>query len=129
MKRREFLARGGAGMLALSPIASLGRIGSVAPWLLVPMDDAQSDHLKAYGLTYRLLDRGGRAEWLLNYRSGSFLIPTDAATARDAALNGVTTELLEDQQVVQTTWMRCLSKRRRRSPSTLRPMLHRGTTR
>ena len=101
MKRREFLARGGAGMLALSPIASLGRLGSVAPWLLVPMDDAQSDHLKAYGLTYRLLDRGGRAEWLLNYRSGSFLIPTDAATARDAALNGVTTELLEDQQVVQ----------------------------
>ena len=101
MKRREFLARAGAGMLALSPIASLGRLGSVAPWLLVPMDDAQSDHLKAYGLTYRLLDRGGRAEWLLNYRSGSFLIPTDAATARDAALNGVTTELLEDQQVVQ----------------------------
>ena len=65
------------------------------------MDDAQSDHLKAYGLTYRLLDRGGRAEWLLNYRSGSFLIPADAGTTRDAALNGVTTEALDDGQVVQ----------------------------
>ena len=34
------------------------------------MDDAQTDHLKAYGLTFRLLERGGRAEWFLNYRSG-----------------------------------------------------------
>jgi hypothetical protein len=101
MKRREFLVRGGAGLLALSPVASLARLGGTAPWLLVPMDDVQSDHLKAYGLTYRLLDRGGRAEWLLNYRNGSFLIPADAATARDAALNGITTEPLEDPQVVQ----------------------------
>jgi hypothetical protein len=101
MKRREFLARGSTGLLALSPMASLARLGAAAPWLLVPMDDAQSDHLKAYGLAYRLLDRGGRAEWLLNYRNGSFLIPADAATARDAALNGITTEALEDGQVVQ----------------------------
>jgi hypothetical protein len=101
MKRREFLARGSAGLLALSPMAPLARLGAAAPWLLVPMDDAQSDHLKAYGLAYRLLDRGGRAEWLLNYRNGSFLIPADAATARDAALNGITTEALEDGQVVQ----------------------------
>jgi hypothetical protein len=101
VKRREFLARGGAGLLALSPMRSLGRLASGASWLLVPMDDVQSDHLKAYGLTYRLLDRGGRAEWLLNFRNGSFLFPADAATARDAALNGITTEPLDDGQVVQ----------------------------
>ncbi len=101
MKRREFLARGGAGLLALSPAMSIARLRPGSPWLLVPMDDAQADHLKAYGLAFRLLDRGGRAEWLLNYRSGAFLIPADAATARDAALNGVTTEELDDGQVVQ----------------------------
>ncbi len=101
MKRREFLSRGGAGLLALSPMRSLGRFASGASWLLVPMDEAQSDHLKAYGLTYRLLERGGRAEWLLNYRNGSFLFPADAATARDAALNGIATEPLDDGQVVQ----------------------------
>jgi hypothetical protein len=101
VKRREFLARGGAGLLALSPMRSLGRFASGASWLLVPMDDVQSDHLKAYGLTYRLLERGGRAEWLLNFRNGSFLCPADAATARDAALNGITTEPLDDGQVVQ----------------------------
>jgi hypothetical protein len=101
VKRREFLARGGAGLLALSPASSLARLSFGNSWLLVPMDDAQSDHLKAYGLAYRLLERGGRAEWLLNYRSGSFLFPADAATTRDAALNGITTEPLDDGQVVQ----------------------------
>ncbi|MBA3346148.1 MAG: asparagine synthetase B [Gemmatimonadales bacterium] len=65
------------------------------------MDDAQADHLKAYGLTFRLLERGGRAEWFLNYRNGSFLLPADAATARDAALAGVTTEPLDDGRLVQ----------------------------
>jgi hypothetical protein len=101
MRRREFLAQGGLGLLALSPAASLARLRSGAPWLLAPMDEAQSDHLKAYGVVYRLLERAGRAEWLLNYRSGSFLFPADAATARDAALNGVTTEPLDDGQVVE----------------------------
>ena len=62
MNRREFLARGAAGVLALSPSLATSlrgfRPASSAPWLLVPMDDAQSDHLKAYGLTFRLLERG-----------------------------------------------------------------------
>ena len=57
--------------------------------LLLAMDDTQSDHLKAYGVTYRALKRGVQAEWLLNYRGGSFLLPADDATERDAALAGV----------------------------------------
>ena len=52
MKRRDFLSRGGAGLLALSPalspMLSRFRLRSAAPWLLVPMDEAQADHLKAY---------------------------------------------------------------------------------
>ncbi|MBI3082716.1 MAG: asparagine synthetase B, partial [Gemmatimonadetes bacterium] len=64
------------------------------------MDDAQSNHLKAYGVTYRALQRGGRAEWLLNYRGGSFLLPADTATERDAALTGVTVEPASDGDVV-----------------------------
>ena len=100
MNRRDFLARGCAGIVALSPALARIRLPGATPWLLVPMDDAQGDHLKAYGLAFRVLERGGRAEWFLNYRSGSFLLPADAATARDAALNGVTTEPLDDGQVV-----------------------------
>jgi hypothetical protein len=56
------------------------------------MDDAQTDHLKAYGLTYRAIQAGLKAEWFLNYRGGSFLIPDLEALRRDAALNGVRAE-------------------------------------
>jgi hypothetical protein len=69
--------------------------------MLVPMDDRQADHLKAYGLTFRVLERGGRAEWFLNYRAGSFLLPSDGATQRDAALTGVTVEPIDDGRVAE----------------------------
>jgi hypothetical protein len=101
MKRRDFVSRTCAGLVALSPAGSLRNLWMAAPWLLVPMDDTQTDHLKAYGLTYRALKRGIRAEWFLNYRSGAFLLPGDAATARDAALAGVLVEPLDDGQLVQ----------------------------
>jgi hypothetical protein len=90
------------GLAALTP--ALPRVpvfGRAAPWLMVPMDDAQSDHLKAYGLAFRLLERGGRAEWFLNYRGGGFLLPADGATRRDAALAGVTVEALDDGRLVE----------------------------
>ena len=99
MKRREFLgALGGALVPALG-----GRQLSVpsAPSLLIPMDDAQANHLKAYGVTYRALKRGGRAEWLLNYRAGSFLLPADALTRREAALAGVTVQEASEGAVVE----------------------------
>jgi hypothetical protein len=100
MKRREFVYRTAAGLAALSPGLALPRWRIAAPWLLVPMDDVQTDHLKAYGLAFRALKRGVRAEWFLNYRSGAFLLPSDAATARDAALAGVLVEPVDDEQLV-----------------------------
>src|SRR5690348_11580832 len=81
--------------------------GSVPSWrrgvvasLLIPMDDAQSDHLKAYGVTYRVVQAGIKAEWLLNYRGGSFLLPDGAAIRRDAALAGVSVEPVDDARVM-----------------------------
>src|SRR2546430_15492237 len=93
MKRRDF-------------VRAVGRLGGLAvgarfldfyppnrltaePSLLIPMDDAQTDHLKAYGLAYRAIQAGLKAEWLLNYRGGSFLIPDGDPLRRDAALSGV----------------------------------------
>ncbi|HEX6644908.1 MAG TPA: hypothetical protein VF037_09520, partial [Gemmatimonadales bacterium] len=97
MRRRTFLGAAAAGFAVASVPAPLHALLArrAAPWLLVPMDEAQTDHLKAYGLAFRLLERGGRGEWFLNYRSGSFLVPGDEATARDAALSGVSTEPLD----------------------------------
>jgi hypothetical protein len=60
--------------------------------LLVPMDRDQSNHLKAYGLTFWALEQGARAEWFLNYRGGSFLLPDRPDLRREAALRGVSFE-------------------------------------
>ena len=43
--------------------------------LLIPMDDTQSNHLKAYGLAYWLLEQEVEIEWLLNYRAAVFSCP------------------------------------------------------
>jgi len=63
--------------------------------LLVPMDDAQQNHLKAYGLTYAALKAGMTAEWLLNYRGGAFLLPDGPELRRRAGLDGITFEPLD----------------------------------
>ncbi|MDW8058437.1 MAG: asparagine synthetase B, partial [Bacteroidia bacterium] len=43
-----------------------------AQYILIPMDETQTQHLRAYGLVYALLTRGVPVDWLLNYRGGSF---------------------------------------------------------
>ncbi len=105
MKRRDFVWRLGAGAGAMFVARSPRRHGrmdwdAAAPWYLVPMDDSQGDHLKAYGVTYRVLERGGKAEWFLNHRGGSFLIPATEGTTREAALAGVNVEPLTEGQLV-----------------------------
>ncbi len=99
MKRRDLVSAAVAGLAAVPGRRLTALVPRRATWLLVPMDDRQSDHLKAYGLTFRVLERGGRVEWLLNYRAGSFLLPADGATQRDGALAGVTVESIDDARV------------------------------
>ncbi|HEX5436017.1 MAG TPA: hypothetical protein VFW98_02575 [Gemmatimonadaceae bacterium] len=67
-----------------------------AQHLLVPMDDDQTNHLKAYGLTYNALKDGAKAEWLLNYRGGSFLLPDTPELRRRAGLAGITIQPVDD---------------------------------
>jgi len=69
--------------------------------LLVPMDDSQADHLRAYGLAYYALDKQTlNVDWLLNYRSGSFLMD-DLPALRDRAREvGVTIEPITEDQAL-----------------------------
>jgi len=99
VSRRDFLRV--AAAVPVVPAMLRAREPVRADWLLIPMDDSQAEHLKAYGLTFRAIQRGVKAEWLLNYRGGSFLLPGDAAAARDAALNGITVEGVSDATVTQ----------------------------
>jgi hypothetical protein len=100
MRRREFVRTGalaGAGLFLPRRHWIIG--APQAASVLVPMDDAQDEHLKAYGLAFRSLDRGDRGEWLLNYRNGSFLLAATDALQRDAALAGVSVERVDDGTV------------------------------
>ncbi len=81
--------------------ATITAAGGAYGQLLVPMDNGQANHLKAYGLTYWVLDRKLTSEWLLNYRAGSFLLPDRAEVRREAALRGVTFDALSPAQLAQ----------------------------
>ncbi|MBN1885514.1 MAG: asparagine synthetase B [Candidatus Krumholzibacteriota bacterium] len=67
--------------------------------LLVPMDSGQTNHLRAYGLVWRVLQAGGDARWLLNFRGGSFLLPDAPAWRREAGLLGVLVEAADGAAV------------------------------
>lgn len=69
--------------------------------LLINMDLQQTDHLKAYGITYNALEKGAAADWLLNYRGGSFLFDYNDQLALTCKLKGVSFELLSSSQTVE----------------------------
>lgn len=57
--------------------------------ILIYMDIAQTDHLKAYGIAYESLEKDIKVEWLLNYRGGSFLIPYSSDIEKLCKMRGV----------------------------------------
>jgi hypothetical protein len=69
--------------------------------LLIFMDLNQTDHLKAYGITYRALTKGYKADWLLNYRGGSFLIDYNDELAAECRLNAVAFEPVSLSQTTE----------------------------
>jgi hypothetical protein len=66
--------------------------------ILLPMDIAQKDHLKAYGITFWILQKNIEAHWLLNYRGGSFAFPHSIASEKECKTRGVTYQVLSDAQ-------------------------------
>jgi hypothetical protein len=77
--------------LALIPTSSV-RSAS----LLIPMDEAQTDHLKAYGVIFHSLEKGHKSQWLLNYRAGSFLIDDYQDVIDNCLLAGVKFEQITE---------------------------------
>ncbi len=67
--------------------------------ILLPMDAVQSNHLKAYGVAYWVLQHGGEISWLLNYRGGSFLLPYSKEIENECVVRDVRAEVLSDAQV------------------------------
>jgi hypothetical protein len=75
--------------VVLAAVVGLAPDAVGAQHLLVPMDDSQTNHLKAYGLTFNALRDGNKAEWFINYRGGSFLLPDLPEVRKRATLDGI----------------------------------------
>lgn len=72
---------------------------SFANAILIPMDDSQSNHLKAYGIAYTTLKNNTEIDWLLNYRGGSFLINYTSNTQKECLIRGVSFDIISDADV------------------------------
>jgi hypothetical protein len=67
--------------------------------ILMPMDEAQKNHLKAYGIAFWVLKNGGEVDWLLNYRGGSFMTNYDKKLEDECNIRGISYEVLADAKV------------------------------
>ena len=74
---------------------------SFAAYLIIPMDESQRDHLKAYGVTFWVIQNGIEAQWLLNYRGGSFLMKFYKDIENECVVRGVSYEVIADVQASQ----------------------------
>ncbi len=73
-----------------------------ANFILLPMDESsQTNHLKAYGITYWAIEKQYKASWLLNYRGGSFLLPDAPEIKKECQIRGVSFEILSDNETNQ----------------------------
>ena len=73
-----------------------------ASYILIPMDaKSQSNHLKAYGITYWILSQNQNVKWLLNYRGGAFLMSSSERIKRECLIRGVSYELISDSKTAK----------------------------
>ena len=74
---------------------------SFATHIIIPMDDVQQNHLKAYGVAYWVLQKNIELEWLLNYRGGSFMCQHQPEIQNELQIRGVTFEMIPDSKAAQ----------------------------
>jgi len=58
--------------------------------------ETQKNHLKAYGITFWVLEKQQNVKWLLNYRGGSFLMPYFEEIQKECQIRGVSFEVISD---------------------------------
>lgn len=81
-------------LLLLVLLAHISRSNSI----LIPMDEAQRNHLKAYGIAYFILQHDVNLDWLLNYRGGSFLVTWSKPIQEECLVRGISHEVLSDAE-------------------------------
>lgn len=69
--------------------------------ILIPMDEAQRNHLKAYGIAFWELKKENDVDWLLNYRGGSFMLLHTEQSEKECRIRGVSYEVISEGMVSQ----------------------------
>lgn len=85
------------GFLVLFTLLSFA-FNTHASKILIPMDESQTNHLKAYGVAFYLLENEIVIDWLLNYRGGSFMTPHSTGIEEELLLRGISYEIIANGQ-------------------------------
>ena len=73
-------------------------INANSAYLLIPMDNTQKNHLKAYGIAYWVLQHDIEISWLLNYRGGSYMFKYHQDFENECIIRGVSYQVIADVQ-------------------------------
>lgn len=68
--------------------------------ILIPMDESQKNHLKAYGIAYWILQQDIELYWLLNYKGGSFMFGHHSLLEKECLIRGVSMQVIADAQAI-----------------------------
>ncbi|MBJ59473.1 MAG: asparagine synthetase B [Flavobacteriales bacterium] len=77
------------------------QLNSWASYLLINMDNTQTNHLKAYGIAFWVLENQQEVDWLLNYQGGSFMIKYKSSIEKECKIRGVSYKIIADVQSSQ----------------------------
>ncbi len=67
---------------------------------MIPMDNVQSNHLKAYGLAFWILEKNINVDWMLNYRGGAFMFDSNEVIIQECILRGITYEIVNAEDLI-----------------------------
>lgn len=87
--------------IVLLLLVSLYLLPAKAMKILIPMDETQKEHLKAYGIAYWVLAQDLEVNWLLNYRGGSFLFDHSTKLEKECIIRGVSMEVIPEVKASQ----------------------------
>ncbi len=69
--------------------------------IFISMDESQSNHLKAYGIAYWILENNVAVDWLLNYKGGSFMFQYYQKFENELVIRGVSYQVISDAEANQ----------------------------
>ena len=77
------------------------QLNSWASFLIINMDNTQTNHLKAYGIAFWVLENQQEVNWLLNYKGGSFMMKYKSSIEKECKIRGVSYKVIADVQSSQ----------------------------